>query len=200
MRNAEPVEQSRKEIVAWVGSQILPHEHDVRGWLRRAGTADHDIDDLVQEAYCRLAGLVSVAHILNGRAYLFQTVRNIAIERMRRARVVRIESVTEIDSLNVVDSEPSPERVAASRSELRRVNDLIEGLPERCREIFKLRRMHGMPQRQIARLLGVTENVVEMQTARGLRLILAALAKGEAPARSPDMAQDRDRPKKRKGY
>jgi RNA polymerase sigma-70 factor (ECF subfamily) len=176
--------QKRKDIIAWVGAEILPHEADVRRWLRRAGTTPADIDDLVQEAYCRLAALDSVGHIASGRAYLFRTVRNLAIERLRRARVVRIDSVTEIDALNVVDMEPSPERIVGGRRELRRVSDLIEGLPPRCREIFKLRRIQGTPQREVARLLGVTENVVEMQTARGLRLILRALSESGATEQS----------------
>jgi RNA polymerase sigma-70 factor (ECF subfamily) len=173
--------QSRREIVAWVGAQILPHEADVRARLRRTGTHRDEIDDIVQEAYCRLAAMPSVEHIVNGRAYFFQTARNIVIERIRHARVVRIDSVTEIDALNVVDSEPSQEQVVASRHELRRVQELIESLPPRCRDIFKLRRVYGMPQREIARRLGVSENVVEMQVMRGLRLILRALSEGERP-------------------
>jgi RNA polymerase sigma-70 factor (ECF subfamily) len=174
---------SRREIIAWVGGQILPHEADVRAWLRRAGSPAEDVDDIVQEAYCRLAGLASVAHIANGRAYFFQTARNIVLERIRRSRVVRIDCATEIDALNIVDSEPSPERIVASRRELARVRELIEGLPERCRDIFKLRRVQGMPQRDIARLLGVSENVVEMQTMRGLRLILRALTQAREDGR-----------------
>ena len=187
------MQQSRKDIVAWVAVNILPHEREARAWLRRSGTREHDIDDLIQDAYCRIAALSAVSHILNGRAYLFQTLRNIAIEKIRRSRVVRIDSVTEIDSLNVIDGEPSPERIAFGRMELARVNGFIEGLPDRCREIFKLRRVQGMPQRDVAQLLGVTENVVEMQTARGLRLVLQALTAGEdrgstakaAPAHEP---------------
>ncbi|MDB5456869.1 MAG: polymerase, sigma-24 subunit, subfamily [Caulobacter sp.] len=175
------MEQSRAEIVAWVGSQILPHEADVRAWLRRTGGAHFDIDDIVQETYCRLAALRGVDHIVNGRAYFFRTARNIAIERIRRARIVRIDCVTEIDALNVVDHEPSPERIVAGRRELARVQRLIEGLPERCREIFKLRRIHGLSQREVAQRLGVTENVVEMQAMRGLRLILRALSESQTP-------------------
>ncbi len=184
------MEQSREEIVAWVGGQILPHEAEVRRWLRRTGTAGHDIDDIVQEAYCRLAGLSSVAHIANGRAYFFQTIRNIAIERIRRARVVRIDQVTEIESLDVLDYEPSPERIVAGRRELRRVEQLIEELPERCRQIFKLRRIHGVPQREVARLLGVTENVVEVQVMRGLRLVLRGITEGDPPARPNSPKKD----------
>jgi RNA polymerase sigma factor (sigma-70 family) len=175
-----PLKQSRAELVAFVGGQILPHEADVRAWLRRTGSAPADIDDVVQETYCRLAALDSVAHIASGRAYFFRTARNISIEKIRRARIVRIDCVTEIDALNVVDDEPSPERVVAGRRELGRVQQLIEGLPERCRQIFTLRRIHGLSQREIAARLGVTENVVETQSARGLRLILRALSEATA--------------------
>ena len=170
------VGQSRSEVVAWVGAQVLPHECDVRAWLRRAGASPEDVDDIVQEAYCRLAGLGSVAHIANGRAYFFQTARNIAAERVRRARIVRIDFVTEIDALNILDSEPSAERVVDSRRELARVQKLIEDLPERCRDVFMLRRIHGLSQKEVAERLKVSENVVEAQAARALRLILAALA------------------------
>jgi RNA polymerase sigma-70 factor (ECF subfamily) len=38
-----------------------------------------------------------------------------------------------------------------------------------------MRRIQGLPQKEIARRLGVTENVVEMQAVRGLKLILKAL-------------------------
>ncbi len=169
------MDDDRSRIVGWVASQVLPHEKDLRRWLRKAGASEHDVDDIVQEAYCRLAGLKSVAHIISGRAYLFQTARNVAVERIRKARTVRIDYVTEIDSLNVVDSEPSPEQIVGGRRELRKVQVLIEGLPKRCREIFVMRRIQGLSQREVAGLLGVTENVVEMQTIRGLRLLLAAM-------------------------
>jgi RNA polymerase sigma-70 factor (ECF subfamily) len=185
------MQTSRGEIVAWVGAQVLPHERDVRVWLRRAGARPDDIDDIVQEAYCRLAALPSVAHIVNGRAYFFQTARSIVAERLRRARIVRIDYVTEIDALNILDTEPSAERVVDGRRELLRVQGLIEGLPERCREVFKLRRLHGLSQRQVAERLNISENVVEAQTARALRLILAALADdGDVPGRRQGAAHD----------
>lgn len=174
------MKQSRAEIVAFVGSQILPHEADVRAWLRRTGGLAADVDDIIQETYCRLAALEAVTHIVSGRAYFFRTARNIAIERIRRARIVRIDCVTEIDALNVVDDEPSPERIVAGRRELLRVQRLIEGLPERCRQIFTLRRIQGLSQREVAARLGVTENVVETQSMRGLRLILRALTETSA--------------------
>ncbi len=167
--------QSRPEIIAWVSGHVLPHEKDVRAWLSRHGIAADQIDDVVQEAYCRIAALDSVSHIASGRSYLFRTAQNILLEQIRRARVVRIDTVAEIECLNIVDDEPSPERIAAGRLELKQVEKLILALPEKCRKIFVLRRIQGMSQRSIAAMLGVSENTVEAQAARGLRLILTAM-------------------------
>src|SRR3546814_2314206 len=77
-----------------------------------------------------------ICHIRSGRAYFFTAARSIVLMRLRRARIVSIESVTEIESLNIVGDEPSPERIAAGRRELDRVRRLIEGLPESCRRIL----------------------------------------------------------------
>lgn len=187
------MQQDRSIIVAWVGAQVLPHEGDVRAWLRRTGALGHEVDDIVQDAYCRIASLPSVAHIANGRAYFFQAVRNIALERARRARIVRLDWMTEIELSNVVDGGPSPERVVAGRQELKRIERLIEALPDRCREIFRLRRIHAISQKEIARRLNVTENVVEAQAARGLQLILAALEVGDAQEGRTRNASDEKR-------
>ena len=181
-------EQSREEIVAWVGGQVLPHEADVRAWLKRVAVAPSQIDDVIQDAYCKIAALSNVRHIENGRAYFFTTARNIMLGQMRRSRIVRIDAMTEMEMLRLADSEPSPERAAAGRRDLERIQALIQALPDKCRTIFELRRIQGVSQREIARQLGVTENVVEAQSARGLKLILQALENAEAGHQAPATA------------
>lgn len=183
--------EKRARIMAWVGREILPHEADVRAWLRR--TLDpEDIEDVLQETYCQIASLKDVGHIRSGRAYFFTAARSIVLMRLRRARIVSIESVTEIESLNIVGDEPSPERVAAGRRELDRVRRLIEGLPDRCRRIFELRKVEGLPQREVAERLGVTEHVVENDVGKGLKLILQAIAAGEQSAETKMTRTEQD--------
>lgn len=172
------MEGNRRKIVAWVGAHLMPHEPVVRRWLRRSLVSREDIDDLVQEAYCRIASLESIDHIERPDRYFFQTVRMLLAEQVRRSRIVRIESVTEIDALSIYSEEPSPERITAARLELAKVQKLIEGLPERCRRIFELRKIHRVPQREIARMLGVTESTVENDGVKGMRLIMQALREG----------------------
>jgi RNA polymerase sigma factor (sigma-70 family) len=167
--------QSRTDIVAWVGSHVLPHEAAVRVWLRRWTGRSQDIDDVIQEAYSRLASLESIEHIGSGRAYLFQTTRNIVLEQVRRSKIVRIDNVTDFGDLGLVDETPPLDRVVGGARELQRVQRLIEQLPFKCRRIFVLRRIHGVSQRDIARDLGISESAVEKQASRGLKLILRAM-------------------------
>jgi len=162
--------------VAWVASEIMPVEAAVRRWLARLRVPKDQIDDFIQEAYCKFAALPSVEHIVRADAYFFQVVRSLVTERIRQARIVNIETFTEIDSLPVLSDEPSPERIVAARRELAEVMQLIAALPGRCRQVVELRKIDGLPQKEIARRLGITETMVENDVVKGIRLITAALA------------------------
>jgi RNA polymerase sigma-70 factor (ECF subfamily) len=165
----------RQRIVIWVATKVMPHEGEVRAWLRRYRLPADEIDDLIQEAYCKLVGLADVDQIAKPGAYFFQTVRNLLNEKFRRARIVRIDAVTEIDALYVYSEDPSPERIILARREWALVQDLIGALPERCRRVIEMRRIQGASQRETASRLGISESVVENETVRGIRLIMRAL-------------------------
>jgi RNA polymerase sigma-70 factor (ECF subfamily) len=168
-------EDHRQRLMSWVGSEVLPHEADLRKWLRRT-VGDTDAEDIIQDSYCRISDLADIRHIRSGKAYFFQVAKSIVLDRMRRARVVSIETIAEIDALGVVQDEPSPERVVAGRHELSRVISLIATLPDRCRRIFELRKVQGLSQREVAQIMGVPETTVENDVVKGLRLILRAIA------------------------
>jgi RNA polymerase sigma factor (sigma-70 family) len=170
----------RRKIVAWVGTHVMPHESAVRAWLRRSHVSADDIDDLIQEAYCKLAGLETIDHVVSADGYFFQIVRNLLLEQMRRSRVVQFETVAEMDGLAAASDAPSPERATGARRELEKVRKLIDALPERCRSIFVLRKIEGVSQREIAERLGVNESTVENDGVKGMRLIMQALREDEA--------------------
>ncbi|HET6537591.1 MAG TPA: RNA polymerase sigma factor [Sphingopyxis sp.] len=174
-------DRRRAMIVAWVGQEILPHEAHVRAWLRRMLDPD-ELEDVIQQAYAQIAALSDVSHILSGRAYFFATARSIILMQVRRARVVRIETMAEMSSFESVGDEFSPERITMGRDQLAHVRQLIDALPGRCGKIIKLRKIDGLSQRQVAEMLGVSENIVENDVAKGLKLILQAMADGERDA------------------
>jgi RNA polymerase sigma-70 factor (ECF subfamily) len=161
----------RLRLVRWVSTQVLPHEAAVRAWLRRSRLAAADIDDLIQEAYCKLAALQDPDRIEQPKRYFFQVVRNLLGAQLRRARVVQFETVAEMDALMLEAHGGSPEQAF----DMARVKQLIEALPERCRRIFTLRKLEDVSQREIARRLGISESVVENEGVKGMRLIMQAL-------------------------
>jgi RNA polymerase sigma-70 factor (ECF subfamily) len=182
----------RRRIALWVAREVLPHEPRVRDWLRRSRISPEDIDELIQEAYCRLAMLDSVDHIDSPQAYFFSITRNLLVRRLKRQRVVPLETLAEIDAYE--DDRPSPERLAGGKMAYGKVLSLIAGLPDRCRKIVHLRKIDGWSQKQIAEHLGTTEKAVEKQIWLGVRLIREAWSQAEQ-----DAADRLDYPEQRGG-
>ena len=168
---------AQREIIArWVAREILPHETAVRAWLGRRWGQSLDVDDVVQEAYCRIAALDTIRHIDNGRAYFFTTARSIAMDIFRRARVAGERIVTEIDTGYVEDEYPRADRVVEARQELSRIDGLLSTVSLTCRRVIELRRLQGLSQKETARQLGITENSVENHVTRGIRRVMKMLA------------------------
>ena len=158
-----------QDRIAWIGAEIVPHEPDVRGWLRRSSLSVVDEDDVIQEAYARLAGGVSIENVREPRAYFFTVVRNVVLEHMRRARVTPITVVADFSDSIIVDDGPDPERIAVHKDELRRVITMIQSLPEKPRRVLWMRRVEGLSQKEIAAQLGLSELTVQVHIVRGLR-------------------------------
>jgi RNA polymerase sigma factor (sigma-70 family) len=154
----------------------LPHESEVRGWLRRHlyRLSAADIDDLIQDAYARL-WVVEFTGIVNGRSYLFAIVRNLVVEQARRARIVPMERLGEIEALRVPSEEPGPDRRVGAHQELERLAGIVAGLPTQCRRAFQLQKFHNLSQREIAADMNISEKTVEKHLAVALLRVLDAL-------------------------
>ena len=70
----------------------------------------------------------------------------------------------------------------------------VARLPTRCRQVFTLRKVYGLSQKEIAAELNISENTVEQHLAKGMRLCSAALANSPmAERRSPWFERSRRR-------
>lgn len=168
----------------WVAVHILPHEPAVRAWLRhhvrRLSTSD--IDDLMQDAYARLWS-VEYTRIANGRGYLFSIVRNLLTEQARRARIVPMERLGEIDALRVPSEEPGPDRRASAQEELARLERIVAQLPSQCRRAFRLQRFEHLSQREIAAEMKISEKTVERHLSVALARVLEEMKQDEVAKR-----------------
>lgn len=173
------------ERAIWLGRHVLPHEPMLRAWLSRRRLGGMDVDDIIQETYSRLMTAESVQHVHDARSYTFQVAGSVVIDHLRRMKVVSIASVTDLDTLEVASEEPSPERQVIDRDELHRLAGTIARLPGRVRDVFTLRRVYGLSQREVAQKLEIAESTVEKHMARGFLLMLEQFRDGGKQAAYP---------------
>jgi RNA polymerase sigma-70 factor (ECF subfamily) len=169
----------RRMLAAWMAREIVPYEAGMRSWLARARVSAEDIDELMQEAYCQIVSLPSVDHITIPRAYFMASLRHLMLRRIRRAQVVAIDAIEQVENWRD-DMALSPEEEAGRRLSCQRVMAIIAKLPERCRRVVELRKIEGWSQKEIASHLGMSEKAVEKQVWVGVRAIREAWANAEA--------------------
>jgi len=151
----------------WLAEEVLPHEPALRAYLHSHFPGVRDVDDIVQESYLRLLEMRQRHEIVSPRAYLFTTARNAALSILRRPRIFSDEPVTELTGSPVLDSGPDAAEMASQQQEIAMLMNAIDALPPRCREIFILRKLQNLPQKEIAARLGLSEQTVQVQIARG---------------------------------
>ena len=162
----------------WLEQHILPHEAALRAWLQGRVVPRLDVDDFVQEIYAIMASLDSVEDIKYPKAYAFKVAMSVVSTHVRRSRIVPFMTLGDFDTLGLADEMPSPEQEVSDRDELRRVGEAIALLPAMCRQVFVLRRVEGLSQREIADRLGIAEKTVEKHISKGVRILMNIFGRG----------------------
>lgn len=141
---------------------------------------DTEAEGVVQDTFVRL---IESLDRLEGRAaigtWLYRVAYNLAVDRVRRRRVVLTidddfadQEDTELPPPVVLsDWSSAPEEVFSTeeaRSELRRT---LDTLPEKLRTVFTLREIEGLSTLETAEVLGIEAGAVKVRLHRA-RLIL----------------------------
>lgn len=104
------------------------------------------------------------------KAYLYKSVKNYALDYLKHKNVEskflhKAQAETEAFDSNLIEE-----------AELNaRINSAIDGLPEKCREIFILCRFEELHYREIAERLGISIKTVEMQMGIALKKLRSQL-------------------------
>jgi RNA polymerase sigma factor (sigma-70 family) len=159
----------------WFINEILPHEGVLMRYLARVWRNASELADLRQEIYVRIYESAREGLPTHPTPILFTSARNLIIDRIRRQRVVSIESLEQFHHLDEFVDEISPERTLSARQEFSLLSQAFNSLSEKCKTVIWLRRVEGVSQRDTATRLGLNEGAVESQLARGLRALAHAV-------------------------
>lgn len=166
--------------------QALEFEPELRACLSRYTRNNFDIDELLQEVYARLlaAGATNQPEVRSVRAFSLTVARNVASEWLRQRQVVPIEPVADLEAREVLEERPQLKGMSSQR-ELAVLVKAIQGLPDRCRQVFTLRKVYGYSQKEIALRLNLSENTVEQHLTQAARRCAQALFEQPPPERVP---------------
>jgi RNA polymerase sigma factor (sigma-70 family) len=163
---------------------VLPHldaAFNLARWLLRD---DHSAQDAVQEAYLRAFRFFDRLRGEDARPWLLGIVRNTCYTLLQKRRQAseHVEFDEERDT-DLVDAtlrrEDNPERLLLSRLESARLDQAIDQLPPRFREVIVLRELEELSYEQIAQTVEVPVGTVMSRLSRARALLRATLAKTE---------------------
>ncbi len=169
----------------WFCDEVKPHEFKLRAWLRKRFSLLTDVDDVIQETYFRLFRAKDAGKIVQTKPYLYTVARNVVLDHFRHEKVIPVERITEMRALPVLDEKPDARSTTSRDEELALLATAIQALPERCREVLVLRKLHGLSQKEIARKLGISENTVAAHASMGVRRCIEYFREHETKGRSP---------------
>ena len=164
----EPLTQSATIDHRWFAEEVRPHEAAVRGYLRNRFPSV-DADDVLQEAYLQLLRAPAAGKIASAKAYFFTIARNTARRVFRRNRIFSPIGVNELPDSCLLEHGVGGGDVADHRHRHALVIEALDRLPPRCREVVELAALHGSRPAEIAAKLGIAENTVRVQLARGVK-------------------------------
>ena len=136
----------------------------VRAALMRRGRSVQDADDLVQEAWVRLACYERDQVVDEPEAFLMRVALNLSIDA-HRARITHGEEVL-LEDVILLDVAPGTEAIVLARERMERMNQCLSRLSEKTRDIFLAHRVDGMTYREIAQQHGLSISTVEKHIAK----------------------------------
>ncbi len=142
----------------------------VEAMLHRRDLAEEVVQEVMLELWRRRETLTVEESL---RAYLFRAARNRALNALRHDAIAkRAEPVVAEDSVA-----PAGAQAQLVEEEIEvALREAMNELPERCREVFELSRVHGLRYAEIATTLGISVKTVEAQMGKALRILRERMA------------------------
>ncbi len=171
----------RKDLKAY---ETLFHKYHGRLVLfAKKFTGDLELaKDIVQEAFLTLWEKSETLSIKDSpKSYLYQAVRNKSLNQLRHLQI-KDSAKDEIIS-NIIESERliysdfnDPFYSLLEMEMEQKMEQAINNLPDKCREIFLLRSKENLKNKEVAEKMGISVKMVEKYISKSLRILRTELA------------------------
>ncbi len=127
-------------------------------------------EDIVQDVFIKVwEGRRNLDPERSIKIYLYRSVRNQALNYLKRLRLERFSEITDDFGSGADGSNPGMDLYYLELEKI--VQEAIQRLPKRCRLIFLLHRQNGLTYSEIAQILELSIKTVETQMGRALKIL-----------------------------
>jgi RNA polymerase sigma-70 factor (ECF subfamily) len=160
-----------RALEEWFCREVLPLERSLTHFIRRNWRVADDVTDLRHDVYELAIGGARTCLPSSTRQYLFTIARNHLINRAKRAQIVSFDLVADLENVDREVDLFEAERHLSAREALRRVQEGLEKLSPRVREIVELRKIEGLDVQETADRLGIGKDAVNHQVMMGMKAL-----------------------------
>ena len=130
--------------------------------------------ELTQDCFVRAWEYVGKGNTIdNMRPFLYRTLRNLIIDEYRRKKSVSLEALAELGEADPESLLPPDEsntlEAAVGRFEGREILAAVRRLAEPYGEVLMMRYVDGLSPREMADIVGESENAVSVRVHRALK-------------------------------
>ncbi len=140
----------------------------LKSFLARFFSNRQDIEDVAQEAYLRSYVAEQRQLIENPKAFLFRVAKNIALTELSKKSKQITNCLEESGISELLATEASADDEAQADEQLGLYCIAVAALPHKCREVFLLRKVHGLSHKEIAEHMSLSASSVEKYLTRGM--------------------------------
>jgi len=146
------------------------YRNKVMGFARKMVPAQIDPEEIVQEVFVRVwLKKDAIDPEKDFQSYLFSIAKHLVLDHLKSAVNRKLYFVGEHFQQDLLEEE-GLEASMTEETEAK-LQKLINEIPERRREIFRLSRFEGLSYKQIAERLNISENTVDSQIRNALAFL-----------------------------
>jgi RNA polymerase sigma-70 factor (ECF subfamily) len=124
-------------------------------------------EELAQETYLRFLKHSGELKILDLNAFLFTIAANLARDHLRSVKRKQKYSFIALET-ELIDSKPNSEEIITKQCLEKQLQQAINSLPKKTKEVFLLYRADELTYKQIAVQLAISERTVEYHLRQAL--------------------------------
>ena len=170
MTNSNPDSAPPEREVTGVLDAFILHRLPLRRFIARFMKNAADVDDVAQETFLRAYSVERDRPIAQPKSFIFRIAKHIALSRLTQKGRQITAYIEDIEGSRQIGAAGSAEDEVVAQETLGVHCEAVARLPSQCRQVYLLRKVHGLSHKEIATHLGIAVSTVEKHLVKGLDL------------------------------